>query len=120
MRSEASLRAGEWVEVRSRGEILRTLDGNACLESMPFMPEMLRFCGQRFRVFKRIAGYEIFVFRFPQDGFQRIENMVFRLIRELKIHEPILDHRAREGIELHPAESRDDVIVDHRLPSLCP
>lgn len=53
MRSHSVLRAGDWVEVRSRDEILRTLDGTACLESMPFMPEMLRFCGQRFRVYKR-------------------------------------------------------------------
>jgi hypothetical protein len=53
MRSEATLRAGDWVEVRSREEILRTLDDDACLESMPFMPEMIRYSGQRFRVYKR-------------------------------------------------------------------
>lgn len=48
-----NLRAGEWVEVRSREEILATLDENGRLESLPFMPEMLQYCGQRFRVFKR-------------------------------------------------------------------
>ena len=32
--------AGEWVEVRSKEEILRTLDGNGQLDGMPFMPEM--------------------------------------------------------------------------------
>jgi hypothetical protein len=53
MRSESSLKAGDWVEVLSREEILRTLDGNGCLESMSFMPEMLRYTGQRFRVEKR-------------------------------------------------------------------
>lgn len=53
MKSDSTLRAGDWVEVRSRDEILRTLDGNSCLENMPFMPEMLRYAGQRFRVFKR-------------------------------------------------------------------
>lgn len=47
------LKAGEWVEVRSREEILATLDRNASLEGMPFMPEMLRYCGRRLRVFKR-------------------------------------------------------------------
>jgi hypothetical protein len=47
------LRAGDWVEVRTREEILRTLDTRGCLENMPFMPEMLRYTGQRFRVFKR-------------------------------------------------------------------
>jgi hypothetical protein len=53
MRSQAQLRAGDWVEVRSREEIVRTLGDDACLENMPFMPEMLRYSGQRFRVFKR-------------------------------------------------------------------
>jgi hypothetical protein len=47
------LRAGDWVEVRSKEEILRTLDGRGRLENLPFMPQMLQFCGQRFRVVKR-------------------------------------------------------------------
>ncbi|MGB8326132.1 MAG: hypothetical protein WCE48_00995 [Steroidobacteraceae bacterium] len=47
------LRAGEWVEIRSKEEILATLDGNGRIEQMPFMPEMLKFCGQRVRVSKR-------------------------------------------------------------------
>jgi hypothetical protein len=46
------LRAGEWVEVRSAAEILSTLDDTSCLEGMPFMPEMLQYCGKRFRVYK--------------------------------------------------------------------
>ena len=45
--------AGEWVEVRSRDEILSTLDGNGQLDGLPFMPEMLQFCGQRLRVHRR-------------------------------------------------------------------
>jgi hypothetical protein len=47
------LRAGDWVEVRSKEEILRTLDGQGQLEALPFMPEMFQHCGQRFQVFKR-------------------------------------------------------------------
>jgi hypothetical protein len=47
------LRVGDWVEVRSKAEILSTLDENGELDGMPFMPEMLRFCGQRLQVFKR-------------------------------------------------------------------
>jgi len=47
------LNVGEWVEVRSKEEILRTLNHTGQLDSMPFMPEMLRFCGQRFQVYKR-------------------------------------------------------------------
>jgi hypothetical protein len=46
------LRVGELVEVRSEPEILATLDENGELENLPFMPEMLQFCGQRFRVDK--------------------------------------------------------------------
>lgn len=45
--------AGDWVEVRSKEEILATLDARGRLDGMPFMPEMLRFCGQQFQVFKR-------------------------------------------------------------------
>jgi hypothetical protein len=52
-RRALNLKAGEWVEVRSREEILATLDKNGCLENMPFMPEMFAFCGQRFQVYKR-------------------------------------------------------------------
>jgi hypothetical protein len=47
------LRVGDQVEVRSREEILRTLDDKAELEGMPFMSEMFAFCGQRFSVYKR-------------------------------------------------------------------
>jgi hypothetical protein len=47
-----NLRVGEIVEVRSEGEILATLDENGELESLPFMPEMVQFCGRRFRVDK--------------------------------------------------------------------
>src|SRR6185503_4165611 len=39
--------------VRSREEILSTLDGNGQLDGLPFMPEMLQFCGQRLPVFRR-------------------------------------------------------------------
>jgi hypothetical protein len=47
------LRAGDCVVVRAREAILATLDENGCLEGLPFMPEMLAFCGKRFRVGKR-------------------------------------------------------------------
>ncbi len=46
------LRVGEVVEVRSRDEILATLDQRGEFEALPFMPEMLQFCGRRFRVDK--------------------------------------------------------------------
>ena len=47
------LRVGEVVEVRSESEILSTLDSSGALDAMPFMPEMLQYCGKRFRVYKR-------------------------------------------------------------------
>ncbi len=43
-------RAGDLVEVRSEKEILASLDQHGCMDGMPFMPEMLQFCGQRLRV----------------------------------------------------------------------
>ena len=47
-----NLRVGELVEVRSEDEILATLDDNGELDALPFMPEMLQHCGQRFTVYK--------------------------------------------------------------------
>jgi hypothetical protein len=47
------LKAGEWVMVRPPQEILATLDENARLEELPFMPQMLSLCGMKFRVRKR-------------------------------------------------------------------
>ncbi|MGA9362867.1 MAG: hypothetical protein WBW16_00680 [Bacteroidota bacterium] len=47
------LRAGELVEVRNESEILSTLDRNGTLEAVPFTPEMKKFCGRTFKVFKR-------------------------------------------------------------------
>jgi hypothetical protein len=44
---------GDWVEVRSKEEILATLDKDGKLEGLPFMPEMFAFCGKRLRVHKR-------------------------------------------------------------------
>lgn len=52
MKNRLKLKVGDWIEVRSRDEILATLDSDGCLDNMPFMPEMLRYCGQQLRVFK--------------------------------------------------------------------
>ena len=48
-----NLHVGELVEVKSEAEILATLDQEGKLQSLPFMPEMLQYCGRRFRVLKR-------------------------------------------------------------------
>lgn len=44
------VRRGSWVEVLSPQEIRATLDERGTIEGMPFMPEMLQYCGRRFRV----------------------------------------------------------------------
>jgi hypothetical protein len=41
---------GDLVEVRSASEVLSMLDEKGTLENLPFMPEMLAFCGRQFRV----------------------------------------------------------------------
>src|SRR5262245_4619897 len=53
MTARLNLRAGEWVEVRSKEEILKTLDRQGQMEGLPFMPQMFQYCGNRFQVFKR-------------------------------------------------------------------
>ena len=50
--NKKKLQIGDWVEIRSKDEILQTLDDRGRLDEMPFMPEMFAFCGQRFRVYK--------------------------------------------------------------------
>ncbi len=47
------LRRGDLVEVRNAAEIYATLDERGTLERLPFMPEMLQYCGRRFRIAKR-------------------------------------------------------------------
>ena len=50
---QPGLRAGDWVEVKPQEEVLASLDENGTLDGMPFMPEMLQYCGRRFKVYKR-------------------------------------------------------------------
>jgi hypothetical protein len=45
-------RVGDYAEVRPLGEVLATLDADGSLDGMPFMPEMIRCCGRRYRVVK--------------------------------------------------------------------
>src|SRR5262245_18835075 len=62
------LKAGELVEVKSKEEILATLDSEGCLEGLPFMPEMFRYCGSRLQVYKRAhKGFDT-VFSYRSRG----------------------------------------------------
>ncbi len=49
------LRPGDCVEVRSPEEILQTLDADGAVDHLPFMPEMVEFCGKRFHVARRVV-----------------------------------------------------------------
>jgi hypothetical protein len=47
------LKPGDLVEVLGAAEIMSRLDADGKLDGLPFMPEMLAFCGRRLRVSKR-------------------------------------------------------------------
>lgn len=49
-----NLEPGEWVEVLSEKEIMATLDQEGKSRGLRFMPEMRKYCGKRFRVFKQV------------------------------------------------------------------
>jgi hypothetical protein len=68
-----ALRVGDVVEVLSEAEIMATLDENGELESMPFMPEMLKYCGQRLTVY-RVANKACDTI--SRSGMLRMENAV--------------------------------------------
>ena len=53
MKKGEDLHRGDLVEVRSPSEILATLDEAATLAGLPFMAEMVAYCGRRFRVERR-------------------------------------------------------------------
>src|SRR4051812_21642261 len=47
------LKPGELVRVRSASEIFTTLDERGTLEGLPFMPEMIKYCGRTLPVQQR-------------------------------------------------------------------
>lgn len=51
------LQPGEWVRVKSREEIARTLDARGMNRGLRFDREMLFFCGQTFRVRRRVDRF---------------------------------------------------------------
>ena len=48
-----ALRRGDTVEVKSAKEILDAIDKEGKSEALPFMPEMIKYCGRRYIVDKR-------------------------------------------------------------------
>ena len=53
MNGTDKLTVGDLVQVRSKEEILATLDTHGRLEGLPFMPQMFKYCGRRFKVLAR-------------------------------------------------------------------
>jgi len=49
-----TLRPGDIVQVKTKGEIAATLDASGELERLPFMAEMEAYCGKVFRVHRRV------------------------------------------------------------------
>ena len=65
-----NLRPGDWVRVKSAQDILATLGPDGTSAGLPFMPEMVQFCGQRYQVAKRVEkGCTL-------EGFRRIRHTV--------------------------------------------
>jgi hypothetical protein len=65
------LKPGDLVRVRSARQIFGTLDDRGMLENLPFMPEMVQYCGSTFAVSKRAdktCG--------PDHGLRRMRNTV--------------------------------------------
>ncbi len=72
-RKWTGLEPGDEVEVRRLDEILATLDDRGTLEGLPFMPEMVAFCGKRFRVFRRVDKLNDWV---DHTGLRRVRDTV--------------------------------------------
>jgi hypothetical protein len=63
---------GEVAEVRPATEILSTLSSCGTLGGLPFMPEMLDYCGQQFRVWRRVEKTCV-----EGDRVRRMKDVVF-------------------------------------------
>jgi hypothetical protein len=70
-----SLRAGDVVRIRSKEEILATLDADGRLAGQPFMPEMLQFAGQELMVSK-VAHKTCDTINRPSTGIRRLDHTV--------------------------------------------
>ena len=70
---EKRFEKGEVVEVRPWSDILQTLDDAGTLGGLPFMPEMLGFCGRTLRISKRLER----TCEETQGTMRRIRNVVF-------------------------------------------
>jgi hypothetical protein len=51
--SRRHFRRGKWVQIRTEAEIRATLDADGKLDGLPFMSEQVKYCGRKFRVYRR-------------------------------------------------------------------
>jgi hypothetical protein len=111
---------GDLVEVKSADQILQTLDNNGTSDRLPFMPEMIPFCGKRFHVSLRAVktcwyGHGSGMRRFPgedvvlldglrcsgadHDGCQKACNIFWRETWLRKIENPETSVLPANGVE---------------------
>ena len=69
----ADLQVGDLVRVRSHEEIRGTLDSRGCCRGCYFMKPMARYCGQEFRVIRRVEHF----FDEVRGRMLRCKNIVF-------------------------------------------
>jgi hypothetical protein len=77
----ARLRPGDLVEVRTPDEILQTLDADGTVDHLPFMPEMVQFCGRRFSVSARVVKVCATEFRSSMRGFRSDDVVLLDALR---------------------------------------
>lgn len=105
------LRPGDLVEVRIPAGILRSLDNNGTLDGLPFMPEMIDFCGRRYRVFQRVVQAAIDDETQPLRGFGKNDVV---LLEELRCSG--LDHGGcQRGCMIFWKEAWLDKLEDARI-----
>ncbi len=71
--TQRSLLPNSFVRVRPIQEIIATLDQEGMLDALPFMPEMVKHCGKRYMISKRIER----TCEESEKGMRRIQNVVF-------------------------------------------
>jgi hypothetical protein len=83
MPESLQLRAGDWVEIKDPLAIAQTLDPDGSLDGLPFMPEMLEFCGRRARVLRLAekACVEVYELRYWMREFHRNNVVILDIAR---------------------------------------
>ena len=54
MKNKYTYKTGELIQIKFPKDILKTLDKNGCLDNLPFMPEMLNYCGKQFKILYKV------------------------------------------------------------------